>query len=443
MDVSTKHSFPGTEIPVYSASATDTAYRKITLRLIPFLFICYVAGYLDRINVGFAQLQMKHDLGFSDAVYGLGAGIFFAGYFLFEVPSNLLLARIGARKTLIRIMVLWGLTSASMLFIQTPVVFYVLRFILGACEAGFFPGMILFLTYWYPARRRGRVMALFLTAVAMAGVIGGPLSGWVMNHMAGVHGMAGWQWLFLIEGLPSCVLGIVAYLYLDNSPTDANWLTDAEKETIADQLTRDQHAGSLFHDRSFGSALRTPRVYTFAFAWFTFICGVYAISFWLPTMIKSAGIADPLSIGLFSAIPYGFAAVTMVTVSRHSDGCVERRFHACACAVIGAIALSAITATGSNLTLALIVLSVATSAIFTLQPLFWAIATDSLGGTRAAAGTIATINSLGLLGGFVSPAILGWVKTMTGSLTNGLYVMAVLLVLGAVVTLRFRSPSPK
>jgi D-galactonate transporter len=443
MDISAQQKLPATDIPIYSDSATDTVYRKITLRLIPFLFICYVAGYLDRINVGFAQLQMKHDLGFSDAVYGLGAGIFFAGYFLFEVPSNLLLARVGARKTLIRIMALWGLTSACMLFIRTPVIFYVLRFVLGACEAGFFPGMILYLTYWYPAKRRGRVMALFLTAVAMAGVIGGPLSGWVMNHMAGEHGMAGWQWLFLIEGLPSCVLGVIAYLYLDNDPADATWLTDREKEIVSDQLERDQRTPSLFRGRSFGSALKTPRVYTLAFAWFTFICGVYAISFWLPTMIKSAGIADPLSIGLFSAIPYGFAAITMVVVSRHSDGCVERRFHACACAVIGAIALSAITATGTNLTMALIVLSVATSAIFTLQPLFWAIATDSLGGTRAAAGTIATINSLGLLGGFVSPAILGWTKTMTGSLTNGLYVIATLLLLGAVVSLRFRATPPK
>lgn len=442
MDLSAKHELSGTDAPTYSNTVTDTIYRKITLRLIPFLFICYVAGYLDRINVGFAQLQMKHDLGFSDAVYGLGAGIFFAGYFLFEVPSNLLLARVGARKTLIRIMVLWGLTSACMLFIQTPVVFYMLRFILGACEAGFFPGMILYLTYWYPAKRRGRVMALFLTAVAMAGVVGGPLSGWVMNHMAGKHGMAGWQWLFLIEGLPSCVLGVIAYLYLDNNPNEAAWLSDREKEIVSDQLERDRRTPSLFHGRSFGSALRTPRVYTLAFAWFTFICGVYAISFWLPTMIKSTGIADPLSIGLLSAIPYGFAAVTMVMVSRHSDGCVERRFHTCACAVIGAIALAAITATGTNLTLAVIVLSIATSAIFTLQPLFWAMTTDSLGGTRAAAGTIAAINSLGLLGGFVSPAILGWVKAVTGSLTNGLYVMAILLLLGAMVTWRFRPTSP-
>jgi MFS family permease len=203
---------PYTAIParVYTPGAADAVYRKITLRLIPFLFLCYVAAYLDRINVGFAQLQMKSDLGLSDGVYGLGAGIFFAGYFLFEVPSNLLLEKIGARRTLVRIMVLWGLTSSAMLFTKTPTMFYVLRFILGLCEAGFFPGMILYLTFWYPSCRRGKVMALFLTAVAMAGVLGGPLSGWLMSGLAGLHGLAGWQWLFLVEGLPSCALGIVA-----------------------------------------------------------------------------------------------------------------------------------------------------------------------------------------------------------------------------------------
>lgn len=438
MDLSAYQEIPGRSALAYTATAAAATYRKITLRLIPFLFLCYVAAYLDRINVGFAQLQMKHDLAFSDGIYGLGAGIFFAGYFLFEVPSNLLLDRVGARKTLIRIMVLWGLTSAAMLFIRSPITFYLLRFILGACEAGFFPGMILYLTYWYPAKRRGRVMALFLTAVAMAGVIGGPLSGWVMNSMAGVHGLSGWQWLFLIEGIPSCVLGVVAYFYLDDRPEDARWLDVGEKHIVADQLKRDQEEGSPFSGLTFGRALRQPQVYKLALAWFTFICGVYAISFWLPTMIKSAGVTDALSIGLLSAIPYGCAALAMVLISRHSDGCKQRRFHTAACAMVGALALAAITATGTNLVLALVVLSIATAAIFTLQPLFWAMATDVLGGTRAAPGVIAAINSLGLLGGFVSPTILGWVKMMTGNLTNGLYVIALLLILGAIITLRFR-----
>jgi D-galactonate transporter len=424
--------------PPFSASAIDRTYAKVTVRLLPFLFVCYIAGYLDRINVGFAQLQMQQALGFSDAVYGLGAGIFFLGYFIFEVPSNLILERIGARKTLIRIMFLWGLTASGMMFVTSPGVFYVMRFMLGVFEAGFFPGMILYLTYWYPANRRGRVMALFLTAVAMAGVIGGPISGLAISKLGGLHGLAGWQWLFLIEGLPSSALGIIAFFYLDDRPQDAKWLDATDQAILRDQLQRDREAAPLFHDHSFSEALRSARVYAMAFAWFTFICGVYAISFWLPALIKGAGVSNPLSIGMYSAIPYGAAVITMVLISRHSDHTRERRLHTAACALIGAASLAMITQAGTDLKLALAIMSVATAVIFSLQPLFWAIATDYLGGTRAAAGTIAFINSLGLIGGFVSPAILGWVKVATGSLTNGLYVIAALLVIGAIITLRFR-----
>lgn len=419
-----------------SSARVDATYRRITWRLIPFLFICYVAGYLDRINIGFAQLQMRHDLGFSDAVYGLGAGIFFAGYFLFEVPSNLILERIGARKTLIRIMLLWGLTSAGMMFVMSPATFYIMRFMLGVFEAGFFPGMIFYLTCWYPAERRGRVMALFLTAVAMAGVLGGPLSGWALNRLDGLHGLQGWQWLFLVEGLPSCLLGIVAYFYLDNHPNEARWLDDDEKAIVAHQLDKERDPSSMLERHGFGGALRSARTYAMAFIWFAFICGVYAISFWLPGLIRGAGVTDAYSIGMLSAIPYGVAVFTMVIVSRHSDRARERRWHTAGCALLGAAALSAISVAGSDLTLALVCISVATAAIFTLQPLFWAITTDFLGGTRAAAGTIAFINSLGLLGGFASPSMLGLVKTMTGSLNNGLYVVSALLVTGALMTLR-------
>ena len=415
----------------------NATYRKITWRLMPFLFICYVAAYLDRINVGFAQLQMKDALGFSDAVYGLGAGIFFAGYFLFEVPSNLILERIGARRTLVRIMVLWGLTSAAMMFITSPMVFYVLRFLLGVFEAGFFPGMIFYLTYWYPANRRARVMALFLTAVAMAGVVGGPLSGWVMAQFDDLHGLGGWQWMFLIEGLPACVLGVIAYFYLDDQPRHAKWLSDEEKAIVADQLQRDRDNTPFFHNHSFGDAVKSPRVHAMALTWFTFICGVYAISFWLPTLIKGAGVTDVFSIGMYSAIPYGAAVLTMIFVCRHSDRSGERRRHTVLCALTGAAALAAISQTGSNLAVSLLVMSVATAAIFTLQPLFWAIATDFLGGTKAAAGTIAFINSLGLIGGFASPTILGWVKVTTGSLNNGLFVIAGFLTIGALITLGF------
>ncbi len=429
------------DVRAHPASAVDATYRKVTLHLIPLLFVCYVAAYLDRINVGFAQLQMRQDLAFSDAVYGLGAGIFFVGYFLFEVPSNLMLERVGARKTLVRIMLLWGATSAGMMFVHSPAMFYGMRFLLGVFEAGFFPGMILYLTYWYPANRRGRVMALFLTAVAIAGVVGGPLSGWALIHLDGLCGLKGWQWLFLTQGLPSCVLGLVAFFYLDDRPDGARWLSGTEKAILRDQLQHDKDVSTAFQRHSFCDALKVPRVYSMAFTWFTFICGVYAISFWLPALIRGAGVTDPYSIGMLSAIPYCVAAVTMVCISRHSDRAAERRFHAAICAVIGAITLAAIPRVAGDLVLSLAVVSVATAAIFTLQPLFWAIATDYLGGTRAAAGTIAFINSLGLIGGFVSPTVLGWVKSMTGSLANGLYVVAALLLAGAIVTLRFRRTS--
>ncbi|MGN6665465.1 MAG: MFS transporter [Trinickia sp.] len=424
------------ETAPHSSAWVNATYRRITWRLIPFLFVCYVAAYLDRINIGFAQIQMRQALGFSDAVYGLGAGIFFAGYFLFEVPSNLVLQRIGARKTLIRIMLLWGLTSAGMMFVKSPTAFYVMRFMLGVFEAGFFPGIIFYLTCWYPAERRGRVMALFLTAVAIAGVLGGPLSGWALNRLDGLHGLQGWQWLFLVEALPSCLLGVAAFFYLDDNPRDARWLSDAEKALVLDGLNRERDPSSPFERHGFGGALKSARIYALAFVWFAFICGVYAISFWLPALIRGAGVTSAYSIGMVSAIPYGVAALTMVLVSRHSDRTRERRWHTAVCALIGAAALSAIAGTGSDLTLAIACISVATACIFTLQPLFWAIATDLLGGTRAAAGTIAFLNSLGLLGGFASPSMLGFVKTATGSLNNGLYVVSVLLVIGALIALR-------
>lgn len=427
---------PATATVHYESKVEDAIFRKITLRLIPFLFICYVAAYLDRINIGFAQLQMRQDLGFSDFVYGLGAGIFFAGYFLFEVPSNLLLAKIGARKTLIRIMLAWGLISAGMMFVSSPLMFYVMRFLLGVAEAGFFPGMILYLTYWYPASQRGRVMAMFLTAVAVAGVVGGPLSGWAMNTLAGEHGLKGWQWMFLIEGFPSCALGIIAYFYLDDLPSKAKWLSDAEKATLIDCIKREQTGVDITKCQNFRDSIKDLRLYAFAFAWFTFICGVYVISFWLPTIIKGAGITDIFSIGLYAMIPYGIGAASMVIISRHSDRTLERRWHTASCALLGAVGLVLISLTaGTGLGRSLAALSFATAAIFTLQPLFWTIVTKYLGGSGAAPGGIALINSLGLIGGFVSPSILGWIKMTTGSLTIGLYFIAALLVIGAIVIL--------
>jgi D-galactonate transporter len=409
-------------------------YSKVTWRLVPFLFVCYVASYLDRINVGFAQLQMKSDLGFSDAVYGLGAGIFFVGYFLFEVPSNLLLEKFGARKRLLRIMLIWGAFSAGMMFVTTPMQFYIARFLLGVFEAGFFPGIVLYLTYWYPSGRRGNIIALFMSGIAIAGIIGGPLSGWIMNDLAGANGWKGWQWMFLLEGLPSIVLGLLVLVILDDHPDDAKWLTTREKEVLDHNLEADNHGRDVAHHHTFAQAFRDPKIYILSLAYFTFICGVYAISFWLPTIVKGFGVTDPLRIGLLTTIPYIAGAIGMVLISRHSDKTLERRWHTALSGFVGGAGLIAASMLNDNLPLALVALAVATIGILATMPLFWTMPTAYLSGT-AAAGGIALINSLGLIGGFVSPFVIGWIKTSTGSLNYGLYFITALLVIGGIVLL--------
>jgi D-galactonate transporter len=414
-------------------------YRKVNLRLIPFLFICYVAAYLDRINIGFAQLQMKQDLGFGDAVYGLGAGIFFFGYALFEVPSNLLLEKIGARKTLIRILVLWGLTSAGMMLVTTPTQLYVARFLLGLFEAGFFPGIILYFTYWYPTHMRAKIIALFMSGMAVAGIIGGPLSGWIMNDLAGVNGWKGWQWMFLLEGLPSVLLGLMAWFLLCDRPAEARWLSAQEKDLIDRTLQQDRQALGPAHHGSLRQALRDPTIYILAFAYFTFIAGTYVITFWLPTMVKSFGVSNPLEIGVLTAIPYLIGAIGMVALGKHSDRTRERRWHCAGAAFLGGAGLIAASFLTGHLAAALLALSFATIGIFATMPLFWSIPTAYLSAS-AAAGGIALINSLGLVGGFVSPFVIGWVKASTGSVNYGLYIVTGLMVLGAIALLLGVSP---
>lgn len=415
----------------YQANDVAQTYRKVNWRLIAFLFICYMMAYLDRINVGFAQLQMKGELGFSDAVYGLGAGIFFAGYFLFEIPSNLLLVKSGVRNTMMRIMIGWGLISMSMLFVSSPMSFYVLRFLLGAFEAGFLPGIIFYLTLWYPGARRARIIAVFMSAVPVAGVLGSPISGWIMHDMHGWLGLQGWQWMFALEGAPTVLLGLLVPLFLVDKPSQAPWLTAHEKALIEHTLAAERVLQPGQVETSFGQAIKDPRVYLFAFVYFTIICGVYAVSFWLPTIIKGAGVTDILSIGLYSMIPYGIGAVGMILIGRHSDLKMERRWHLALCALVGALGLVMIALSNGNLALSLAALSLATATIFAGMPVFWAIPTAYLS-RSAVAGGVALINSLALIGGFVSPTLMGWAKTTTGSFTSGLYVMAALLVAGAI-----------
>lgn len=321
-----------------------------------------------------------------------------------------------------------------MMFVKTPMQFYIARFLLGVFEAGFFPGIILYLTFWYPSGRRGRIIALFMSAIAIAGIIGGPLSGWIMNDLAGTNGWKGWQWMFLLEGLPTIVLGVLVLIILDDHPDDAKWLTAREKEILDHNLEEDQRGLDVAHHHSLGQAFRDPKIYILSFAYFTFICGVYAISFWLPTIIKSFGVTDPLRIGLWTTIPYIAGAIGMVVISKHSDQTLERRWHAALSGFIGGAGLVASSFLPGNLGLALVALSIATIGILSTMPLFWAMPTAYLSGT-AAAGGIALINSLGLIGGFVSPFVIGWIKTSTGSVNYGLYFITALLVLGGVVLL--------
>ena len=406
-------------------------YKKVGWRLIPFLLLCYVVAYLDRVNVGFAKLQMLQDLQFSDTVYGLGAGIFFIGYFLFEVPSNVILHRVGARVWIARIMVTWGLISAGMMFVESVTSFYVMRFLLGVAEAGFFPGIILYLTYWYPAARRARMTALFMSAIALSGVIGGPLSGWIMQSFAGVGGLKGWQWLFVLEGLPSVAVGIATLFYLDDSIDGAKWLTSPEKELLKRNIVAENASKQ---DLSIRAVFKDGRVWLMSLIYFSFVMGLYGVSFWLPTIIKATGVKDALQIGMLTAIPYGAAVVAMIFVSRSADRTGERRWHVAVPGLLGAVGLVLSVTWGQNTVLAMTALTLATMGILTTLPLFWSLPTSFLAGAGAAAG-IALINSVGNLAGFVSPFAVGWLKDMTQSTNAGMYLLAASLVVGAMLTL--------
>ncbi|KML12247.1 MULTISPECIES: MFS transporter [Burkholderia] len=428
---------PSPQDPVAPDSPAHQAlYRKLNWRLLPFLLLCYTFAYLDRVNIGFAKLSMQGDLGISDAVYGLGAGIFFLGYVLFEIPSNLLLPRIGARRTISRIMVLWGLTSAGMMFVHDETTFYGMRFLLGVFEAGFAPGMIFYLTYWYGQRRMAGVMAVVMLAGPIGGAFGSPLSAWLMTGLSGAHGLAGWQWMFIVEGLPCVLLGALALKVLSDRPADAAWLTGDEKRLLAAEL----HAPGAGH-HSFGQVLRDPRVYLLAFAYFTIICGIYAVSFWLPSILKADGVTDTMQIGLYSMIPYVCAAIAMIVIGRRSDRRGERRFHSAVPALIGAIALAVATTANGNLVVSLVGMTIATSMIWAAYTVFWAIPSQYLKGD-AAAGGIALINTIGLIGGFLSPTIIGAIHSATGSMAAGLLVMVALLVAGAAVLVANRLPAP-
>ena len=418
----------------------ESVYSKVSWRIMPLLVICYIVAFLDRINIGYAQLQMKQTLPFSDAVYGLGAGIFFIGYFIFEVPSNLMLEKIGARKTLLRIMFCWGIVATLMMFVETPMQFYVLRFLLGAFEAGFFPGVILYLTFWYPPARRGQMIAVFMTATTIASVLAGPVCGAIMKWMDGVNGWHGWQWLFLMQGLPASVLGIVAFLYLQDKPEDAQWLDNGEKKVLRDHLEHDKGLVAGAGHGSLWQMLKDPKVYSLALVYFLVLGATYTMVFWLPTLIKSWGIADLFMIGIYAAIPNVFGIVGMVLIGRSSDRMKERRWHFTACALIASFGLAITIFTQGNFVGSMVGLCIATVGIASATPLFFTITSEYLS-KAAAAGGIALISSLGNLGAAVSPSVTGAINAATGNPANSMYLVIALYIGAAVLLMRSVRPA--
>jgi len=403
-----------------------TVLARVRRRLIPFLFLLYIVAYLDRINVGFAALQMNAALGFSGTTYGFGAGIFFLSYTLFEIPSNVILARVGARLWIARIMVTWGLVSSAMMLVRSPTAFYTLRFVLGAAEAGFFPGMIYYLTQWFPARERARTIAAFMTATLTAGIIGGPISGALLS-LNGAGGLAGWQWLFLVEGAPAIVLGVIV-LVLDDAPEQAAWLSDGEREALVETLRADARRQRM---ETTGRALRNGRTWLLAVIHLIIPVTLYGIGFWMPQMLKTASGASDFIVGVLSAIPYAAGAVAMVVVGRHSDRTGERRWHVAVSATVcaGALALSVLSP-GAAWTVA--TLSIAMMGLASMFGPFWALVTSQLAGVGAAA-SIALVNAVGNTGGFVGPYLLGAINDRTHSFAAGLLAIAAMLVVGAAV----------
>src|SRR5579862_1972968 len=410
----------------------DAALSKARRRLIPFLFVLYLVAYLDRINVGFASLQMNRELGLSESVFGLGAGLFFIGYSIFEVPSNLILERVGARVWIARIMISWGVVAMAMVAVRGAASFFAIRFVLGLAEAGFFPGVILYLTFWFPAREQARAVALFMTATALAGLIAGPVSG-ALLQLHGIAGLSGWQWLFILEGLPAVILGIFVLVYLPDGPDSAVWLEVEERIALSTRLERERGRSTQKRQRSFREAISNSTVWILSVVYFAIVFGLYGVTFWLPQIIRSLDNRSDFGIGMLSAVPFFGAAIAMVSVGRSSDLSGERRWHLAVCAAVGAVGLILASMTRSPL-LSLGAISIAAAGIWGTFGPFWAMPPEFLSGT-AAAGAIALINSIGNLGGFAGPYVVGMVKQATHSFAVGMILMAASLVVAGVLAL--------
>lgn len=439
MTIETADALPAA--PGKEGDSTARLFAKISWRLLPFLMLCYVIAFLDRINIGFAQLQMKQTLTFSDATYGLGAGIFFVGYMVFELPSNLLLERIGVRKTLLRIMFAWGIVAAAMAFVQTPMQFYIARFLLGVFEAGFLPGVILYLTYWYPSVRRGQVMALFMASTAIAPLLAGPLCGATLKYLDGVEGLHGWQWLFISQGIPACLLGIAAFFYLQDKPEQASWLTADEKSALRYHHAHEDRDVQTASHSGFWQMAMDPRIYGLVLVDALLLGANYTMVFSIPSMIKSWGVADLFHVGLLSTLPQIAGVIATVLVGRHSDKRRERRWHYVACVSVAALGLLLMNLSQGNIVFAVAGLTIAGIGFVSAIPLFVTTCTEYLS-KASAAGGIALIAALANLGPAAAPAINGFVTASTGSPVHSIYLVVATYILSGAALLITLRPAP-
>ncbi|MCA7924540.1 MFS transporter [Burkholderia cenocepacia] len=427
----------GTHAVAVADHDIERVYRKVVRRLLPVLFISYVLCTLDRLNIGYAHLQMRSDLGLSDAAYGLGAGLFFLTYMAFEVPGSMLLRRIGMRRTIFRIMFGWGLVSAATMFVKTPFQFYIARLLLGMCEAGFFPAIIYYFSLWLPSHRRARIIAGFMMAIVAAGVFGGPLSGIILDRMNGVLGLRAWQWLFLLEGLPSCAFAFVAYSRLSENPTTATFLEHDERQALVLALSRDRANTQPGHSaQSFAMLVRDWRVYAFALVFYCTTAAAYGLAFWGPAVVKSFGVRSALDIGLLIGGPSLLAGAAMWFNGVHSDRKMERRWHFAVPAVICAVSLAVLAMSDLSLTSSIVLFSLAVVGIQAAVPIFWSVPSSYLAAPVAATG-IAFINTIAVFSGFVTPWLLGLLRERAGNFSSGLLVLAVFSLAAGVAMVLF------
>ncbi len=420
----------------FSESFEKAVYAKVTRRLIPFLFLCFVFAYVDRVNLGFAKLQMQHDLGITDAAYGLGAGMFFLGYFLFEIPCNMALQKVGAKRWLGPIMVVWGVVSACQMFVKSETALYVIRFILGVAESGFFPGVILYLTFWYPRKHRAKMIAAFMAAIPLSGILGGPISGWILQSMNSAAGLRAWQWLFVFEAIPSVIAGVLTFYFLADNPGKAGWLNDEEKSLLEDRLQEEDRLKRLEAPghSTLLDAFRSTKVWLLCLIYFGQVMVNYGVSFWLPQIVKDTLSKEPLTIGLLTAIPWTLAVVAMLVLGHHSDKTGERRWHIGLTSILSSLAFAASAIPGISGVLSLVALSIATASIVSSFSMFWSLPTTLLSGAAASAG-IAWINSVGNLAGYLSPFLVGKIRDTTHSMVLALLMLSFSCMVSGIVTI--------